>query len=207
MRRGEANSHAGKGWELLTQKVIDTVAKVRTMGVVFLAWGTPAQNRTKGIPVDKHLILKSVHPSPLSAARGFVSLLFSSGRDGGSMANVVYSSIAGTLPSVTNGWCTGMERMVGLIGISMLSRRRRVFEVFRNSSRNYQRVSRKAIKDGVHRIAMLCPCSQRLFVKIPGSRLGLSNISVLKNTRCAQVQFVKEMSIHLRFYMHITLIA
>ncbi|KAH8727187.1 uracil-DNA glycosylase-like protein [Phaeosphaeriaceae sp. PMI808] len=71
VRRGEANSHAGKGWELLTQKVIDTVVKVRTNGVVFLAWGTPAQNRTKGIPVDKHLILKSVHPSPLSASRGF----------------------------------------------------------------------------------------------------------------------------------------
>ncbi|EUC40657.1 hypothetical protein COCMIDRAFT_108236 [Bipolaris oryzae ATCC 44560] len=71
VRRGEANSHSGKGWELLMQKVIDTVAKVRTNGVVFLAWGTPAQQRTKGIPVDKHLVLKSVHPSPLSAARGF----------------------------------------------------------------------------------------------------------------------------------------
>ncbi|CBX98378.1 hypothetical protein IAQ61_010476 [Plenodomus lingam] len=71
VRKGEANSHAGKGWELLTQKVIDTVVRVRTNGVVFLAWGTPAQKRTAGIPVDKHLILKSVHPSPLSAARGF----------------------------------------------------------------------------------------------------------------------------------------
>jgi uracil-DNA glycosylase len=55
------------------QKVIDTVSKVRTNGVVFLAWGTPAQNRVKSIPADKHLILKSVHPSPLSASRGFVS--------------------------------------------------------------------------------------------------------------------------------------
>lgn len=73
VRRGEANSHAGKGWELLTQKVIDTVVKVRSNGVVFLAWGSPAQNKTKGIPVDKHLILKSVHPSPLSAHKGFVS--------------------------------------------------------------------------------------------------------------------------------------
>ena len=75
VRRNEANSHSGKGWELLTQKVIDTVVKVRTNGVAFLAWGTPAQNRTKGIPIDKHLILKSVHPSPLSASRGFVSRL------------------------------------------------------------------------------------------------------------------------------------
>jgi uracil-DNA glycosylase len=74
VRRGEANSHQGKGWELLTQKVIDTVVKVRSNGVVFMAWGTPAQKRTVGIPVDKHLILKSVHPSPLSAARGFVSI-------------------------------------------------------------------------------------------------------------------------------------
>ncbi|KAJ4347646.1 uracil DNA glycosylase [Ascochyta clinopodiicola] len=71
VRRGEANSHQGKGWELLTQKVIDTVVKVRNNGVVFMAWGTPAQKRTVGIPVDKHLILKSVHPSPLSAMRGF----------------------------------------------------------------------------------------------------------------------------------------
>lgn len=75
VRRGEANSHQGKGWELLTQKVIDTVVKVRSNGVVFMAWGSPAQKRTVGIPVDKHLILKSVHPSPLSAMRGFVSLL------------------------------------------------------------------------------------------------------------------------------------
>lgn len=73
VRRGEANSHQGKGWELLTQKVIDTVVKVRSNGVVFMAWGSPAQKRTVGIPVDKHLILKSVHPSPLSAMRGFVS--------------------------------------------------------------------------------------------------------------------------------------
>ena len=73
VRRSEANSHSGKGWELLTRKVIDTVVKMRTHGVVFLAWGSPAQKGTAGIPVDKHLILKSVHPSPLSAMRGFVS--------------------------------------------------------------------------------------------------------------------------------------
>lgn len=73
VRRGDANSHSGKGWEKLTQKVIDTVAKVRTTGVVFLAWGTPAANRVKDVNSEKHLILKSVHPSPLSAARGYVS--------------------------------------------------------------------------------------------------------------------------------------
>lgn len=73
VRRGEANSHSGKGWEVLMQKVIDTVSKVRT-GVVFLTWGTPAANRVKDVNKEKHLILKSVHPSPLSASRGFVSL-------------------------------------------------------------------------------------------------------------------------------------
>lgn len=73
VRAHEANSHAGKGWERFTQKVIDTVAKKRTRGVVFLAWGTPAQKRCAGINGTKHLVLKSVHPSPLSAHRGFVS--------------------------------------------------------------------------------------------------------------------------------------
>lgn len=73
VRRGEANSHAGRGWELLTQKVIDTVGKARSQGVVFLAWGKSAEARVAGVNKEKHCILKSVHPSPLSASRGFVS--------------------------------------------------------------------------------------------------------------------------------------
>ncbi|KAL1305983.1 hypothetical protein AAFC00_004118 [Neodothiora populina] len=72
VRAHMANSHANKGWERFTQKVIDTVAAKRTRGVVFLAWGTPAQKRTAGINGSKHLVLKSVHPSPLSAHRGFL---------------------------------------------------------------------------------------------------------------------------------------
>lgn len=71
VRRGEANSHKDRGWERLTQKVIDTVAKARINGVVFLAWGTPAARNVQKVNPEKHLILKSVHPSPLSAARGF----------------------------------------------------------------------------------------------------------------------------------------
>lgn len=71
VRAHEANSHSNKGWEKFTQKVIDTVVKVRTRGVVFLAWGTPAQKRCAKITGTKHVVLKSVHPSPLSAARGF----------------------------------------------------------------------------------------------------------------------------------------
>ncbi|KAI9701844.1 MAG: uracil DNA glycosylase [Candelina mexicana] len=71
VRAHEANSHANHGWERFTQKVIDTVAKVRTRGVVYLAWGTPAGKRVAKIDKKKHCVLQSVHPSPLSAARGF----------------------------------------------------------------------------------------------------------------------------------------
>lgn len=73
VRAHEANSHANKGWEKFTQKVIDIVAKQRTRGVVFLAWGSPAQKRVARVDKQRHCILQSVHPSPLSAARGFVS--------------------------------------------------------------------------------------------------------------------------------------
>jgi uracil-DNA glycosylase len=72
VRAHEANSHSNKGWERLTQKVIDTVAAKRTRGVVFLAWGLPAQKRCTKINGSKHLVLKSVHPSPLSAHKGFL---------------------------------------------------------------------------------------------------------------------------------------
>lgn len=113
VRRSEANSHSGKGWELLMQKVIDTVAKVRTNGVVFLAWGSPAQQRTKGIPVDKHLVLKSVHPSPLSAARGFVSIAF---RHVMIQVLTMCSLTTVTLGSATNGWSSVMAKMVASIG-------------------------------------------------------------------------------------------
>jgi uracil-DNA glycosylase len=70
VRAHEANSHSGKGWEKFTQKVIELVVQKRTNGVVFLAWGTPAQKSVKGVS-SRHLVLKSVHPSPLSAMKGF----------------------------------------------------------------------------------------------------------------------------------------
>jgi uracil-DNA glycosylase len=72
VRAHEANSHANRGWERLTQKVIDTIVAKRTKGVVFLAWGSPAQKRCAKITGTKHLVLKSVHPSPLSAHKGFM---------------------------------------------------------------------------------------------------------------------------------------
>lgn len=73
VRAHEANSHSNKGWERFTQKAIDTVARVRTRGVVFLAWGAPAGKRVAGINRQRHCVLQSAHPSPLSAHRGFVS--------------------------------------------------------------------------------------------------------------------------------------
>lgn len=71
MRAHEAFSHSNKGWEKFTQKCIDLVAKQRTRGVVFLAWGNPAQKVVTKIDKQRHCVLTSVHPSPLSAARGF----------------------------------------------------------------------------------------------------------------------------------------
>ncbi|QDS71256.1 hypothetical protein FKW77_000554 [Venturia effusa] len=68
----KANSHANKGWEKFTQRVIDIVNKKRTNGVVFLAWGSPAQKRCAGVDGKRHLVLKTVHPSPLSAHKGFL---------------------------------------------------------------------------------------------------------------------------------------
>lgn len=74
VRAHQAASHSNKGWERFTQKAIDIVARVRSHGVVFLAWGTPAGKRVAGINRQKHYVLQSVHPSPLSASRGFVSI-------------------------------------------------------------------------------------------------------------------------------------
>lgn len=71
VRAHEANSHSNQGWEKFTQKVIDIVAAKRTKGVVFLAWGNPAQKRVSRIDKAKHCVLLSVHPSPLSASRGW----------------------------------------------------------------------------------------------------------------------------------------
>lgn len=79
VRASDANSHSNKGWEKLTQRAIDVVAQRRGGGVVFLAWGTPAAKRVLKIDKKRHLVLNSVHPSPLSASRGFVrysSLVF-----------------------------------------------------------------------------------------------------------------------------------
>ncbi|MDD4157996.1 MAG: uracil-DNA glycosylase [Proteiniphilum sp.] len=65
-----AASHQGKGWETFTDAVIRHLAEEREH-LVFLLWGAYAQRKGEGIDANKHLILKSPHPSPLSAHRGF----------------------------------------------------------------------------------------------------------------------------------------
>ncbi|RKU48388.1 uracil DNA glycosylase [Coniochaeta pulveracea] len=71
VRAHEANSHANRGWEKFTQKIIDLINERKKGGVVFMAWGTPAGKRVLKVNASRHLVLKSVHPSPLSASRGF----------------------------------------------------------------------------------------------------------------------------------------
>ena len=70
VRKGEAGSHQGKGWETFTDAVIKTVSDQKE-NVVFLLWGAYAQKKESLIDSSKHLILKSPHPSPFSADRGF----------------------------------------------------------------------------------------------------------------------------------------
>lgn len=70
VRKAEANSHNGKGWQQLTDVVIKTLSKQRK-DLVFVLWGGHAQKKIKLIDKNKHCILKSPHPSGLSAHRGF----------------------------------------------------------------------------------------------------------------------------------------
>ncbi|KAI0077874.1 uracil-DNA glycosylase [Panus rudis PR-1116 ss-1] len=82
VKAGEAGSHSNQGWEEFTDKVIDVVDKYgganlsgnngQGRGIVFLAWGAWAAKRVAKLDKKKHLILKSAHPSPLSAHRGFL---------------------------------------------------------------------------------------------------------------------------------------
>ncbi|WP_438434504.1 uracil-DNA glycosylase [Gorillibacterium sp. sgz500922] len=67
---GKANSHKGKGWEIFTDKVIQTVNAL-DRPVVFLLWGSPAQSKLPMIDTGRHGVIRSPHPSPLSAHRGF----------------------------------------------------------------------------------------------------------------------------------------
>lgn len=70
VERGNANAHQGKGWEHFTDAIIQTIND-KTEHTVFILWGAYAQKKGALIDETKHCILKSAHPSPLSAYRGF----------------------------------------------------------------------------------------------------------------------------------------
>ncbi|KAM3283624.1 uracil-DNA glycosylase, mitochondrial isoform X2 [Capsicum chacoense] len=70
VRHHQANSHANKGWEQFTDAVIKTISQKKE-GVVFILWGNYAQAKARLVDETKHHILKSAHPSGLSANRGF----------------------------------------------------------------------------------------------------------------------------------------
>lgn len=70
VEEGKAGSHHKRGWETFTDTVISKLSDYHT-GLVFILWGTPAQLKKKLIDPKKHFIVESVHPSPLSAYRGF----------------------------------------------------------------------------------------------------------------------------------------
>ncbi|PLA73864.1 uracil-DNA glycosylase [Hydrogenovibrio sp. SC-1] len=67
---GKPNSHQSRGWETFTDAIIESLATQKTH-LVFILWGAYAQKKGQIIPKDKHFIIRSPHPSPLSAYRGF----------------------------------------------------------------------------------------------------------------------------------------
>ncbi len=70
VERGQPNSHQGKGWETFTDQVI-SVINAKECPVVFVLWGAYAQKKGAVIDASRHLVIRSPHPSPLSAYRGF----------------------------------------------------------------------------------------------------------------------------------------
>ena len=70
VENGQADSHKGMGWEQFTDAVIELISQKKE-NVVFILWGSKALSKSILIDEKKHLILSSVHPSPLSAYRGF----------------------------------------------------------------------------------------------------------------------------------------
>lgn len=68
---GQAASHQGRGWETFTDHVIEHLSRDREH-LVFLLWGSYAQKKGQVIDASRHLVLRSPHPSPLSAHRGFL---------------------------------------------------------------------------------------------------------------------------------------
>ncbi len=71
VEEGKAAAHQGQGWEKFTDAVIRTVND-ECDGVVFILWGSYAQKKASFVDQERHLVLKSAHPSPLSAHNGFL---------------------------------------------------------------------------------------------------------------------------------------
>lgn len=71
VRKKTPGSHQGKGWETFTDSCIKLLSEKKE-GIVFLLWGSFAQNKSTLIDENKHYILKAAHPSPFSAHRGFL---------------------------------------------------------------------------------------------------------------------------------------
>ena len=70
VRAHRANSHRGKGWEILTDRIIELLNE-RDKPLVFMLWGANARSKKALITNPRHLIIESAHPSPLSASGGF----------------------------------------------------------------------------------------------------------------------------------------
>jgi uracil-DNA glycosylase len=70
VEEGRAGAHHKKGWERFTDAIIHLLNE-RKEHLVFILWGSPAQKKASFVDEEKHLVLKSVHPSPLSVYRGF----------------------------------------------------------------------------------------------------------------------------------------
>ena len=69
--RGQAGAHANRGWERFTSRIIELLNQ-QCEHLVFMLWGSYAQKKGAQIDASRHCVLKSVHPSPLSAHRGFI---------------------------------------------------------------------------------------------------------------------------------------
>jgi uracil-DNA glycosylase len=70
VERARAASHQGRGWETFTDQIVTELSQ-RRESLVFMLWGSYAQKKGSVIDASKHLVLRSPHPSPLSAHRGF----------------------------------------------------------------------------------------------------------------------------------------
>jgi len=70
VEQGQPGSHQGRGWEIFTDAVIQQLND-RKENIVFVLWGAYAQKKAAKVDRNKHLVLESVHPSPLSSHRGF----------------------------------------------------------------------------------------------------------------------------------------